>query len=60
MTDAPKESSSEAKSPAPNPGPVSLFLNECGFSHDLLGVDHLGIEVIGVKPEFFYSIALNN
>ncbi len=57
MSDAPKESSPEAKSPEPNPGPVSLFLNENGFSHDLLGVDHLGIEVIGVKPEFFYSIA---
>ena len=35
---------------APAPGPVSQWLQEQGFEHDLLEPDHVGVEQIGVMP----------
>ena len=33
---------------APEPGPVSQWLNKQGFDHNSLEPDHLGVEQIGV------------
>ncbi|MFY8147635.1 MAG: NAD(P)H-quinone oxidoreductase subunit J [Prochlorococcaceae cyanobacterium] len=32
------------------PGPISRWLTAEGFDHEVLGTDHLGVEVIGVEP----------
>ena len=42
---------------APQPGPVSRWLNSQGFEHELLEPDHLGVEVIGVEAPFLPLIA---
>ena len=34
---------------APEPGPVSQWLNAQGFDHDILELDHLGVEQIAVQ-----------
>ncbi|MDB4379685.1 NAD(P)H-quinone oxidoreductase subunit J [bacterium] len=39
------------------PGPVSQWLNQQGFDHDALEVDHLGVEQIGVEALFLQVIA---
>ena len=41
----------------PQPGPISNFLTKRGFQNDILESDHLGIEVIGIKPENLLVIA---
>ena len=40
----------------PEPGPVSSWLNQQGFEHQLLDPDHLGVEVIGVESMFLQVI----
>ena len=40
----------------PEPGPVSRWLNQQGFEHQLLDPDHLGVEVIGVESMFLQVI----
>lgn len=42
---------------APDPGPVSSWLRQQGFEHDLLPADHLGVEVLGLEPETLPLIA---
>jgi NAD(P)H-quinone oxidoreductase subunit J len=42
---------------APAPGPVSLWLSGEGFEHELLGVDHLGVETLGIEPAFLPLVA---
>ncbi|EAZ91989.1 NAD(P)H-quinone oxidoreductase subunit J [Crocosphaera chwakensis] len=37
-------------------GPVSSWLTENGFDHDLLEPDHLGIELIKVSPDFLIPL----
>ena len=37
---------------APERGPVSQWLQQQGFDHELLPADHLGVETIGVDPVF--------
>lgn len=37
---------------APQPGPVSQWLTQQGFEHDVLEPDHLKIEQIGVESLF--------
>jgi len=38
-------------------GPVSQWLTDQGFEHQVLPADHLGVEVIGVEPAFLPLIA---
>ena len=40
----------------PEPGPVSRWLNQQGFEHQLLDPDHLGVELIGVESMFLQVI----
>jgi NAD(P)H-quinone oxidoreductase subunit J len=42
---------------APAPGPVSHWLSSEGFEHELLGVDHLGVETLGIEPTFLPLVA---
>ena len=42
---------------APQPGPVSQWLTQQGFEHDVLEPDHLKIEQIGVESLFLPVIA---
>lgn len=43
---------------APDPaGPVSAWLSGQGFDHEVLGVDHLGVEMVGVDPEALPLVA---
>ena len=42
---------------APQPGPVSQWLTQQGFEHDVLEPDHLDIEQIGVESLFLPVIA---
>ena len=37
-------------------GPVSSWLTENGFEHELLEPDHLGVELIKVTPEFLIPL----
>jgi NAD(P)H-quinone oxidoreductase subunit J len=39
------------------PGPVSAWLSEQGFAHELLPADHLGVETLGVEPAFLPLLA---
>jgi NAD(P)H-quinone oxidoreductase subunit J len=39
------------------PGPVSTWLSEQGFAHAVLGVDHLGVELLGVEAEALPLVA---
>ena len=38
-------------------GPVSSWLTENGFEHDILEVDHLGVEMIQVEPYLLIPLA---
>ncbi|RMF24789.1 MAG: NADH-quinone oxidoreductase subunit C, partial [Cyanobacteria bacterium J083] len=38
-------------------GVVSSWLTDNGFAHENLPVDHLGIEIIKVEPDFLLPIA---
>ena len=42
---------------APEPGPVSQWLNKQGFDHKCLEPDHLGVEQIGVEAAVLPMIA---
>ena len=42
---------------APQPGPVSAWLNQQGFEHACLDPDHSGVEQIGVDAAFLPIIA---
>ena len=42
---------------APAPGPVSTWLSQQGFEHQVLEADHLGVEVLGIEPAFLPLIA---
>ena len=42
---------------APEPGPVSQWLNKQGFDHNSLEPDHLGVEQIGVEAAVLPMIA---
>jgi len=42
---------------APEPGPVSTWLSQQGFDHELLSADHLGVEVLGIEPEVLPLVA---
>ncbi|MFO7629013.1 MAG: NAD(P)H-quinone oxidoreductase subunit J [Prochlorococcaceae cyanobacterium] len=39
------------------PGPVSAWLSSQGFEHEVLGLDHLGVEMLGVEPAFLPLLA---
>jgi NAD(P)H-quinone oxidoreductase subunit J len=39
------------------PGPVSQWLTQNGFAHELLPKDHLGVEMVKVAPEFLIPLA---
>lgn len=39
------------------PGPVSIWLTENGFEHNLLATDHLGIEMIQVEADLLLPLA---
>jgi NAD(P)H-quinone oxidoreductase subunit J len=42
---------------APAPGPVSQWLSQQGFEHELLEPDHVGVEQIAVEALFLPVIA---
>jgi NAD(P)H-quinone oxidoreductase subunit J len=42
---------------AGEPGPVSAWLSGQGFEHEVLGRDHLGVELVGVEPAFLPPVA---
>ena len=53
-----KQSSTDVPAAAtPQPGPVSQWLRQQGFDHDVLDEDHLGVEQIGVEALFLQVIA---
>jgi NAD(P)H-quinone oxidoreductase subunit J len=37
--------------------PVSTWLSEQGFEHEMLGLDHLGVETLGIEPTFLPLVA---
>tara|TARA_Y100001968_G_scaffold314593_1_gene340182 strand:- start:436 stop:981 length:546 start_codon:yes stop_codon:yes gene_type:complete len=41
----------------PKPGPVSTWLSNKGLSHIVLEPDHLGIEILGIDPQYLFEIA---
>ena len=41
----------------PQPGPISNWLTQEGFDHNVLPNDHLGIEIIGIEPSYLTGIA---
>ena len=43
---------------APEPGPVSQWLNKQGFDHNSLEPDHLGVEQIGVEAAVLPMLSL--
>ena len=61
MSDTPKASAQKPADDnlpaAPERGPVSQWLQQQGFDHELLPADHLGVETIGVDPVFLPVIA---
>ncbi|MEI6030633.1 MAG: NAD(P)H-quinone oxidoreductase subunit J [Synechococcaceae cyanobacterium ELA739] len=42
---------------APAPGPVSTWLSQQGFDHEILSADHLGVEVLGIEAEVLPLVA---
>ena len=52
-----KVSKDEQESTALQPGPISNWLTKNGFEHNILGVDHLGIEIIGISPKFLIPLS---
>ena len=42
---------------APQAGPVSQWLQQQGFDHEVLAADHVGVEQIGVEPAVLPIIA---
>ena len=42
---------------APKAGPVSQWLQQQGFEHEVLAADHVGVEQIGVEPAVLPIIA---
>ena len=61
MSETPKSSAQKPADDnlpaAPERGPVSQWLQQQGFDHELLPADHLGVETIGVDPVFLPVIA---
>ncbi len=62
MTETPKTSASQPTEEnqlpaAPERGPVSGWLLQQGFDHEVLPADHIGVETIGVEPMFLPVIA---
>ena len=62
MSETPNASASnpaeESQLPAaPERGPVSEWLQQQGFDHEILPADHLGVETIGIEPMFLPVIA---
>ena len=60
MSDTPNASNpaEESQLPAaPERGPVSVWLQQQGFDHEILPADHLGVETIGIEPMFLPVIA---
>jgi NAD(P)H-quinone oxidoreductase subunit J len=39
------------------PAPVSTWLSDQGFEHEMLGLDHLGVETLGIEPTFLPLVA---
>jgi NAD(P)H-quinone oxidoreductase subunit J len=54
IADQAEQTPTEAITPA---GPVSSWLTENGFEHDILEADHLGVEMIQVEPDLLIPLA---
>jgi NAD(P)H-quinone oxidoreductase subunit J len=52
----PEDTSAPVAAPA-QPGPVSTWLAAQGFDHQVLGSDHLGVEMLAVEPAFLPLVA---
>ena len=61
MSETPSKKTAASDDPgavvAPEPGPVSQWLNKQGFDHNSLEPDHLGVEQIGVDAAVLPMIA---
>tara|TARA_Y100001968_G_scaffold302793_1_gene316408 strand:+ start:315 stop:851 length:537 start_codon:yes stop_codon:yes gene_type:complete len=57
MIEESPQNQKEIIDPKPKPGPISNLLLEKGLSLNVLDQDHLGIEIIGVEPQFLFEIA---
>jgi len=54
IADQAEQTPEKAITPA---GPVSSWLTENGFEHEILEADHLGIEMIQVEPDLLIPLA---
>ena len=54
IADQAEQTPEKAITPA---GPVSSWLTENGFEHDILEADHLGVEMIQVEPDLLIPLA---
>jgi NAD(P)H-quinone oxidoreductase subunit J len=54
IADQAEQTPEKAITPA---GPVSSWLIENGFEHDILEADHLGVEMIQVEPDLLIPLA---
>jgi NAD(P)H-quinone oxidoreductase subunit J len=54
IEDQAEQTTEEAITPA---GPVSSWLTENGFEHEILEADHLGVEMMQVEPDLLIPLA---
>jgi len=54
IADQAEQTPEKAITPA---GPVSSWLTENGFEHDILEADHLGVEMLQVEPDLLIPLA---
>jgi len=54
IADQAEQTPEKAITPA---GPVSSWLTENGFEHEILEADHLGVEMIQVEPDLLIPLA---
>lgn len=54
IADQAEQTPEKAITPA---GPVSSWLTENGFEHDILEADHLGVEMIQVEPDLLIPLS---
>ena len=57
MTDLNKEETPTEEINEPSPGKIGLLLTNEGIKIEILAPDHLGIEMIGIKPNHLFSAA---
>tara|TARA_B100000700_G_scaffold326789_1_gene439408 strand:+ start:313 stop:849 length:537 start_codon:yes stop_codon:yes gene_type:complete len=56
MLEEKPDNQKEIIDPKPKYGTISGLLSKKDLTHDVLDPDHLGIEIIGVEPQFLFEI----